>query len=238
MAVTVPIKGVISSEDDADIYQFFGYQTVTPSDLSDALSKANGQDVVLEINSPGGDVFAGSEIATAIKNYSGSIITNIVGLAASAASVVALAGDKVEMAPTAQLMIHRASTSANGNVDALNSAGQSLDSIDQSLVDVYVAKTGMSPSDVYNMMVNETWINAKEAVEKGFADDIMFDTAPAVTNSVLPLTTDMIHRVKSLMAKANSQQNKPTESQPKNDGKKTINPKLALLLGIKNKEAK
>ena len=117
-------------------------------------------------------------------------------------------------------------------------AGQSLDSIDQSLVDVYVAKTGMSPSDVYDMMVNETWINAKEAVEKGFADDIMFDTAPAVTNSVLPLTADMIHRVKVLMAKANSQKNKPTESQPKDDGKKTIDPKLALLLGIKNKEAK
>ena len=238
MAVTVPIKGVISSEEDVDIYQFFGYQTVTPSDLSDALSKASGQDVVVEINSPGGDMFSGSEMATAIKNYSGSIITNIVGLAASAASVVALAGDKVEMAPTAQLMIHRASASANGNVDVMNSAGQSLDSIDQSLVDVYVAKTGMSPTDVYNMMVNETWINAKEAVEKGFADDIMFDTAPTVTNSVLPLTADMIHRVKALMVKANSQQNKPTESQPTDDGKKTIDPKLALLLGIKNKEAK
>ena len=91
----VPIKGVISSDDDAEVYQFFGYSTVTPTDIDTALRDANGMPVNVEINSPGGDVFSGSEIFTALKNYSGNVEVDIVGLAASAASIIAMAGDQV-----------------------------------------------------------------------------------------------------------------------------------------------
>jgi ATP-dependent protease ClpP protease subunit len=234
--IPVAIKGVITSDDDAEVYQWLGYSTVTPTDVSKALDAAGGQDVTLQINSPGGDVFAGSEMATAIKSYNGNVTANIVGLAASAASIVALAAGNVQMAPTAQLMIHRAATSADGNVDALNSASQSLDSIDQSLVDVYTAKTGMSASDVYDLMVKETWLNAKQAVDKGFADGIMFDKAPAVTNSTLTLTSDVVERIKTLMAKTKENKTEPTPSQPKADDTKAIDPKLALLLGLNGKD--
>ncbi|MFT8860868.1 head maturation protease, ClpP-related [Schleiferilactobacillus harbinensis] len=240
MAVTVPIKGVISSEDDAEVYQLFGYSTVTPSDLAGALAQAGDQAVTLEINSPGGDVFAGSEMATAIKNYTGKVEADIVGLAASAASVVALAANKVMMAPTAQLMIHRAAMTADGNVDVMDGASQALNSIDQTLVDVYTAKTGMSQSDVYALMEKETWLNPKSAVDKGFADGIMFAEAPVATNATLVINPTAIASVKHLLAEVKwpkkpieKQDTQLTPSQPK-----AISPKLALLLGIKNKEAK
>ncbi|WP_263863691.1 head maturation protease, ClpP-related [Lacticaseibacillus rhamnosus] len=230
----VPIKGVVSSDDDAEVYHFFGYSTVTPSDVEQALADAGGQPVTFEINSPGGEVAAGSEISAAIQKYSGRTTSDVVGNAASAASLIALSADKVEMAPVAQLMIHRASSGVDGNVDALNSAAQALDSIDQALVDVYSTKTGMSPEDVYHLMVKETWINAKQAVEMGFADDIIDKSqAPVVTNAMLPLSGEVIQRVKTLMVKAAAPKQKDPEVNNENASQQGINPKLAILLGLK-----
>lgn len=203
---TVPIKGVISSNDDAEVYQLFGYSTVTPNDIADALKNAAGSNVTVEINSPGGDVFAGSEIYTALKAYSGQVEVNVVGLAASAASIIAMAGNVVKISPTAQLMIHRASTVSQGNADDLSSDLAGLNSTDQAIVNVYQQKTGMDPQDIYRMMSQETWINAQDAVKQGFADSIMFEKQPAtVVNAVngqLLLSKDVVAKVKALMRKA------------------------------------
>lgn len=203
---TVPIKGVISSDDDAEIYQFFGYSVVTPTNVADALSNAAGAAIQVEINSQGGDVFAGSEIYTALKAYPGNVTVNIVGLAASAASIIAMAGDTVNISPTAQLMIHRASTVSDGNSDVLASDLAGLNSTDQAIVNVYQQKTGMDSQEIYRMMSQETWINAQDAVKQGFADSIMFEKQPAtVANAVngqLLLSKDMVAKVKALMRKA------------------------------------
>lgn len=234
----VPIKGVISSDDDAEVYQFFGYSTVTPTDIDTALRDANGMPVNVEINSPGGDVFSGSEIFTALKNYSGNVEVDIVGLAASAASIIAMAGDQVKISPTGQLMIHRASTVSQGNSDDLSSDLQGLDSTDQAIVNVYQEKTGMNPQDIYRMMSNETWINATDAVKQGFADEIMFAKQPAKISNIANgslFSQEVISKVKTLMKKAenseelNHKENKITKnSQFVNSAKKS---KLAILFG-------
>ncbi len=232
MMTTVPIKGVVSSDDNAEIYQFWGYSTVTPSDISDALSNAGGQPIKAEINSPGGDVYAGSDIYTALKNYSGSIKIDIVGLAASAASVIAMAGDTIKISPTGQMMIHRSSTVSQGNSDNLASDLQGLDSTDQAIANVYAEKTGMDVQHIYQMMSDETWINAQDAVKDGFADEIMFAGQPkVVVNGVGQfLSAEVIQKTRSLLKlKNDSNQSQIETSQPKTTH--SVADKLAILFG-------
>ena len=233
--VTIPVKGIVTPNDMAEVYSWFGYDVVTPNDLSEALNNANGEDIILEINSPGGYVDAGSEMYTALKKYSGNITAQIVGQACSAASWIALAADRVEMSPTAQLMIHRASTGVDGNVDDVASALQSLNSLDSAFVDLYSKRSGMDKQDVYRMMCKTTWMNAKEAVNNGFADAIMFEenSAPAVINAygIPVLSNQMITKLKNLLhdkstenvAKPLPKENKENDSQ--------LQKKLAILFG-------
>ncbi|KZU40981.1 head maturation protease, ClpP-related [Lactiplantibacillus plantarum] len=232
---TVPIKGVVSSDDDAEVYQFFGYSTVTPTDVITALKNAGGMPIKAEINSPGGDVFAGSEIFTALKNYSGNVEVDIVGLAASAASIIAMAGDQVKISPTGQLMIHRASTVSQGNSDDLSSDLQGLDSTDQAIVNVYQEKTGMDPQNIYRMMSEETWINAQEAVKQGFADEIMFTnqttTVANTIDSQKLLSKDIISKVKSLMHKSNDKNTAKKENTTNSQFVELRKSKLAILFG-------
>ncbi|MCT3278813.1 Clp protease ClpP [Lactiplantibacillus pentosus] len=232
---TVPIKGVVSSDDDAEVYQFFGYSTVTPTDVITALKNAGGMPIKAEINSPGGDVFAGSEIFTALKNYSGNVEVDIVGLAASAASIIAMAGDQVKISPTGQLMIHRASTVSQGNSDDLSNDLQGLDSTDQAIVNVYQEKTGMDPQNIYRMMSEETWINAQEAVKQGFADEIMFTnqttTVANTIDSQKLLSKDIISKVKSLMHKSNDKNTAKKENTTNSQFVELRKSKLAILFG-------
>jgi ATP-dependent protease ClpP protease subunit len=101
----IEVKGAIVSNEDKWIYDWFGIEAVSPKDINKALNEANGQDIEVDINSGGGDIFAGSEIYTSLRSYKGSILINIVGLAASAASVIAMAG-KSQITPTGIFMIH------------------------------------------------------------------------------------------------------------------------------------
>jgi len=111
----ISVRGPIISNDDKWIYDYFDIESTTPKMVSDAIEKANGEELEVEINSGGGSVFAGSEIYTALKAYKGNVVTKVVGLAASAASVIAVAGKKVLMSPTAQLMIHNVSAYVGGD---------------------------------------------------------------------------------------------------------------------------
>lgn len=240
----VPIKGVISSDDDAEVYEFFGYSVATPTSVQSALDAAQGMPVVAEINSPGGDVFAGSEIYTALKNYAGDVEVDIVGLAASAASIIAMAGDTIKISPTAQMMIHRASTVSQGNSDDLASDLQGLDSTDQGIANLYAEKTGMDVQDIYKMMSDETWINAQDAVKQGFADEVMFAKQPATVTNIANgslLSKDMISKVKTLMRKAekpepvNVKENKTENNSQSADSERKS--KLAILFG-EDKERK
>ncbi|MCM1235729.1 MAG: Clp protease ClpP [Ruminococcus flavefaciens] len=172
MMTKINVKGTVVSNDDADIYDWLNYDYVSPSQVEDILNNADDE-VRVDINSGGGSVFAASEIYSMLKDYSGKVTVNIQGLAASAASVIAMAGDEINMSPTAQMMIHKASTISMGNADDFAHDSSMLDTTDQSIVNAYEAKTGMNRDDILQMMSNETWMTAQDAVDKGFADSIL-----------------------------------------------------------------
>lgn len=190
----IQMKGPVIDDEDGQFMEFFGMGNayIYPAKVNQALNEADGKDVVIEINSPGGLVASGSEIYTALSQYSGKVEAHIVGDAASAGSIIAMGADKVLMSPTAQMMIHRASGGAQGNTDDLHSVGQALDEIDKSLVNVYATKTGKDKEDIYEMLCKETWMNAETAVNEGFADGILenkkkSDEAEPIFNAAVPI---------------------------------------------------
>ena len=164
---------VLRLEGPIDSESFWGDE-ITPQDFRNELYAEDG-DITLWINSPGGNVFAAAEIYTMIRDYPHNVTVRIASIAASAASVIAMAGNTVEMSPTALLMIHDPSTIAFGNAKDMEKAIATLNEVKESIINAYAAKTGLSRSKISKLMSDETWINAKKAVELGFADVILFD---------------------------------------------------------------
>ncbi|MCQ6342489.1 Clp protease ClpP [Bacillus cereus] len=192
MTVKIDVKGPIISNDEAWIYDWFEMDAVSPGKISKELTNANGDDLIVSINSPGGYVHEGSEIYTALKNYPGNVEVQIVGLAASAASVIAMAGDKVRISPTAQIMIHNASMWNGGDHRDMEKAAEMLKTTDRAIVNAYVIKSGKSEEELLHMMAEETWMGPQQALENNFADEIMFMentvkmTASSVSSSMIP----------------------------------------------------
>ena len=170
----VNIKGTIVSNEDKWIYDWFGIESVSPKDVSKALNDANGQDIEVEINSGGGDIFAGSEIYTAIRSYKGNVQINIVGLAASAASVISMAG-KSKITPTGMFMIHNVSSGAQGDYRDMEHSAEVLKTANQSIANAYKEKTGLTNDELLALMDKETWMSAEDAVKNKFVDGIMFN---------------------------------------------------------------
>ena len=146
---------------------------VTPALFRDELSKVSGN-LTVWLNSPGGDVFAASQIYTMLKNYKGKVTVKIDGIAASAASVVAMAGNETLIAPTALMMIHDPSTSAMGNKADMEKAIILLDEVKESIINAYETKSHLSRNKIAKLMSDETWLNEKKAHEMGFVDGILF----------------------------------------------------------------
>lgn len=146
---------------------------VTPTIFRDELMKCEGN-ITVWINSPGGDVFAAAQIYNMLMDYKGNVTVRIDGLAASAASVIAMAGTTVEMSPVGMLMIHNPSTAVIGNTKEMQAAIQMLDEVKESILNAYELKTGQPRQQLSDLMDAESWMNAKKAVEMGFADKILF----------------------------------------------------------------
>lgn len=146
---------------------------VTPALFRDELSKVSGN-LTVWLNSPGGDVFAASQIYSMLKNHKGKVTVKIDGIAASAASVVAMAGDETLIAPTAMMMIHDPSTSAIGNKADMEKAIELLEEVKESIINAYETKSHLSRNKIAKLMSDETWLNAKKAHEMGFVDGILF----------------------------------------------------------------
>lgn len=161
------INGEIASESWFD-------DDVTPKLFKDELLSGSGP-IILWLNSPGGDCIAASQIYSMLMDYEGDVTIKVDGIAASAASVIAMAGTKVLMAPTALMMIHNPMTLAYGNKDEMNKAIEMLDEVKESIINAYEIKTGMSRAKISHLMDSETWMNANKAIEMGFADDILED---------------------------------------------------------------
>lgn len=206
MAKKINIKGNIIRSDNKWVYDYLGIEATCPNDVSKMLDEANGEDIEVEINSGGGDIFAGSEIYTALRSYKGNVNIKIVGLAASAASVIAQAG-KSEITPTGLFMIHNVSSRASGDHNAMEHSANVLRTADQSIANAYKDKTGMSDSELLELMNKETWLSAEQAVKYKFVDGIMFqDNQIELYNSTTGLSQDTINKMKNLIKNPNSNQ--------------------------------
>ena len=164
---------VLRLEGPIDDESFWGDE-VTPKAFREELN-ADADDITVWINSPGGNVFAAAEIYTMLRDYPGSVTVKIDAIAASAASVIAMAGNKVLMSPVAMLMIHDPSTIAMGNTKDMEKAIATLNEVKESIINAYAAKSGLSHNRISKLMENETWMDAKKAVELGFADEVLFE---------------------------------------------------------------
>ena len=168
MERTLFLNGMISDE------TWYGDE-VTPQLFKDELNAGNGN-ITVWINSPGGDVFAAAQIYNMLRDYKGSVTVKIDGIAASAASVIAMAGDTVCVSPVAMMMIHNPATMAMGETRDMQKAIAMLNEVKESILNAYEFKTGLTRARLSHMMDDETWFNAKKAVELGFADKILFDS--------------------------------------------------------------
>ncbi|MBQ9308930.1 MAG: Clp protease ClpP, partial [Clostridia bacterium] len=163
---------ILRLEGPVDEDNFWGDE-VTPKAFREELEAEDG-DVTVWINSPGGNVFAAAEIYTMLCDHKGHITVKIDAIAASAASVIAMAVDRVLMSPVAMLMIHDPMTIAMGNAKDMEKAIATLNEVKASIINAYQKKTGLSRNKISQLMEDETWMNAKKAVELGFADEILF----------------------------------------------------------------
>ena len=168
----IKIKGTIIPDDYADVYDFFGISYTSPKMIN---LPDNKEDIEVEINSYGGDVYAGSEIYTMLKNHKGKVTVVISGIAASMASIIAMAGDVIKMSPTGQIMIHNVSTNARGDKVVLEKEARVLDGYDKTLANAYRLKTNLSEEELLELMNKETWLTPQDALKKGFIDEILFD---------------------------------------------------------------
>lgn len=164
---TLYLDGVIAEESWFD-------DDVTPKAFKADLFAGEG-DIVIWLNSPGGDCIAASQIYTMLMDYKGKVTIKIDGIAASAASVIAMAGTTVFMAPTALMMVHNPLTVAIGDSEEMQKAISMLSEVKESIINAYEIKTGLSRTKLSHLMDAETWLNANKAIELGFADDILED---------------------------------------------------------------
>ena len=153
---------------------------VTPAIFREELHAAEG-DIDLWINSPGGDCYAAAQIYNMLMEYPGEVTVKIDGIAASAASVVAMAGSTVEMSPVATIMIHNPMTVSIGDTHEMERTITFLAEIKESIINAYELKTGLSRAKISRLMDAETWMNAKKAVELGFADSVLYENREHLT---------------------------------------------------------
>lgn len=209
---TLFLNGTIAEESWFD-------DDVTPQIFKDELNSDSG-DITVWINSPGGDCIAAAQIYNMLMDYKGNVTVKIDGIAASAASVIAMAGTKVLVSPVSMLMIHNPMTIAYGNSAEMQKAIDMLASVKDSILNAYEIKTGLSRTKLSHLMDAETWMDANKAIELGFADEIMQRSA-ATDEVPVPQVSMMFSRtavVDSLMDKLAAKckiEAKPTQTETK-----------------------
>lgn len=180
----IEVKGPIIPSDLQWVYDWLDMEATSPKKVISALNEASESDVEVYINSPGGSVFDGSEIYTSLKEHKGNVTGKVVGLAGSAASVIAMASDNLLMSPTSQIMIHNAATGAVGDYRDMEHTAQILRNANQTAANAYMTKTGMAETELLDMMDKETWMTAQQAMHYKMIDEIMFEQDAKVVASV------------------------------------------------------
>ncbi len=200
----IGIKGVIVSNDDKWIYEWFEMDATCPRDVENEIEKANGEDLDIIINSVGGDVFAGSEIYTMLMGYKGGVVVKIVGVAASAASIIAMAGEKILISPTAEMMIHNVTSRVSGDYRDFEHESNVLRDYNSTIANAYMIKTGMDKDELLAMMDEEIWLTPEKALEYKFVDEIMFtNDAPKLAAGLysMMLPPNVIEKIRGTIKK-------------------------------------
>lgn len=171
---------------------------ITPKQFKSELTNSEG-DIIVWLNSPGGDVFATSQIYNMLKEYNGKVTVKIDGIAASAASVIAMAGNEILMSPVAMMMIHNPATVIFGEASDLQSGIDMLSEVKDSIINAYEQKTSLPRNKISKMMDAETWFSAQKAVELGFADKVLYEDSEEVTDGFifdkLTVTNALIRKI-------------------------------------------
>ena len=200
---TINVNGDIICSDMKWIYDWLEYESCCPADVKNVISELQDEKEELKviINSPGGDVVSGQEIYSILKGVKNHVTVDVQSMAASAASMIAMAGDTVRMSPVALLMIHNASTCTSGDYRDMQHTAEVLQTVNAAIMEAYSRKTNLTYDELKDMMDRETWLTANQCVEKGFADEIIKDEKPAIiTNAMvgkLSITDDMIRKAKA-----------------------------------------
>lgn len=166
------IDGYIVHQDDKWLYDMFGVSSITQGDIRNFLEEADGEDVQLDIDCFGGDVWIASDIYSDLRAYKGKSTANVIGLSASASTIAMLGCNRVAASPTAQFMTHLASTGAEGNYHDMEDAAARLKVCDESIINAYEIKTGLDRETLSQLMEKTTWMTAQEAKNYGFIDEI------------------------------------------------------------------
>lgn len=188
---------------------------ITPALFREELFSGSGN-ITVWINSPGGDCIAASQIYSMLMDYKDDVTVKIDGLAASAASVIAMAGTKVLMAPTALMMIHNPATFAAGDHEDMKKAIEMLDEVKESIINAYEIRTNLSRTKLSHLMDSETWMNANKAIELGFVDGIIEDerqytpTIPAYAFSRKTVATNLMNKIVEKAKEPVTKVTKPT----------------------------
>lgn len=206
---------------------------VTPALFKEELESGEG-DVTVWINSPGGDCVAAAQIYNMLMDYPGSVTVKIDGLAASAASVIAMAGSEVLVSPVSMMMVHNPATVAAGDTDEMRRCIQMLDEVKESIVNAYEVKTGLSRAKLSRLMDAETWMDARSAVEYGFADRIM-GRDPEAPESAAPTVFSPVTVTNSLQEKIAARcRIEPAAANPQEDNRTSAEALMERLALIKH----
>lgn len=173
-----PVAAATEDEESITIFDPVGYdpwsgEGVTAKRISAALRSIGNKDVTVLINSPGGDVFEGFAIYNLLREHSGKVTTKVLGVAASIASVIALAGDEIQISRAGFFMVHNAWGVAVGNRHDMQKMAELLEPFDKAIADIYVARAGVNEKEAIALMDAETWIGGSDAVKQGFADVLL-----------------------------------------------------------------
>lgn len=216
MTVKLKVNGSIIPNNYKEVYEYFGLEGTAPKDIENALPE--NDDVEITINSFGGSLSAGNEIYTSLMAFNGKVTVKVI-MAGSAASLIAMAGDEVQMSPVGQIMIHNVSMYAGGDYREMDKASEILRKSNASLSNAYQLKTGKSREEILALMDDETWLTAEEAIEHGFADGEMFveeeDEALLVANIGNGLLSpETVEKMKNDMKNAKEQKEEPEKESP------------------------
>lgn len=223
---TLHLEGYIAEESWFD-------DEISPKQFKSDLyaGENSSDDIVVKIHSPGGDCFAAAQIYNMLKEYPGEVSVHVDGLAASAASVIAMAGDKVCVSPLSVIMIHNPAMLVAGEVSDLEAGINLLSEVKESIINAYQIKSGLSRAKISHMMDAETWMSANKAIELKFADNILYEEQPTDENSAgfifdkLTVSNALINKLPANKARKVAAKLGGASSEPEKNPKETQEPK-------------